>query len=65
MKPDDLNQQFADILADPILATNVSAKMVLHKGLWVLPNGFIMIHTFLIRLRHTYPMEPTSISYRY
>ncbi|XP_041452537.1 circularly permutated Ras protein 1-like isoform X2 [Lytechinus variegatus] len=34
VKPNDLNQQFADILADPVLATNVSARMVLHKGLF-------------------------------
>eukprot|EP00057_Strongylocentrotus_purpuratus_P022756 XP_011677230.1 PREDICTED: circularly permutated Ras protein 1 isoform X3 [Strongylocentrotus purpuratus] len=35
VQPNDLNQQFADILADPVLATNVSAKMVLHKGLFL------------------------------
>ncbi|XP_063970885.1 circularly permutated Ras protein 1-like isoform X1 [Lytechinus pictus] len=34
VKANDLNQQFADILADPVLATNVSARMVLHKGLF-------------------------------
>ncbi|XP_071492919.1 circularly permutated Ras protein 1-like [Diadema antillarum] len=33
--PNDLNQQFAEILNDPVLATNVSAKMVLHRGLFL------------------------------
>ncbi|XP_022093935.1 circularly permutated Ras protein 1-like isoform X2 [Acanthaster planci] len=32
--PMKLNEEFANILDDPILATNVSAKLVLHKGLY-------------------------------
>ncbi len=31
--PLKLTQQFGSILADPIIATNVTATLVLHKGL--------------------------------